>query len=205
LHRTYIADVERGARNVTLRSIVNLAAALEVTVGHLLSCATAPAGAGLEAGGADGEPAPTEILLVEDSAADAALTMRAFKRARFTNPLRIVCDAEEGLAYLFGHGRYAQRRPERPGLILLDLNLPGMSGLECLRRIKADARTREIPVAVLTVSKSDRMIVECGRLGAENYIVKPLSIESFLRVTPKLNLRLTLSALGNGGRRSLTL
>ena len=80
MHRTYIADVERGARNVTLRSIVNLAAALEVTVGHLLSCATAPAGASLGAGRADGDPAPTEILLVEDSAADAALTMRAFKR-----------------------------------------------------------------------------------------------------------------------------
>lgn len=205
LHRTYIADVERGARNVTLRSIVNLAAALEITVGHLLSCATAPGGSSLGAGSEEREAAPAEILMVEDSAADAALTMRAFKRARLTNPLRIVCDAEEGLAYLFGEGRYAKRRPERPGLILLDLNLPGMSGLECLRRIKADAQTRDIPVAVLTVSQSDRMIVECVRLGAENYIVKPLSMESFVRVTPKLNLHLTLSALGAGERRGLSI
>ncbi len=86
---------------------------------------------------------------MEHNAADAAMTARAFKRAK----LRIVRDAEAGLDYLFGTGRYAKRKPVRPQLILLGLNLPQMSGLEFLRRVKADERTRDIPVAVLTVSE----------------------------------------------------
>ena len=120
------------------------------------------------------------------------MAMRAFRRAKLTNPLRIVGEAEEGLAYVFGTGRLARRRITHPQLILLDLNLPGMSGLEFLRRIKGDKRTRNIPVVVLTVSQSDRNIIECGRLGAANYIVKPVAIESLVCVTPKLNLSLTL-------------
>ena len=104
------------------------------------------------------------------------------------NPLRIVRDAEEGLEFLFGAGRYASPRPTRPRLIFLDLNLPGMSGLDFLRRIKQEQQTRDIPVVALTVSKNDRTIIECGRLGVLNYIVKPLDIENIVRVTPKLNL-----------------
>ena len=145
------------------------------------------------------------ILLIEDSRADAKIIERALREGDVSHRLTVIANGRDALDYLYTLRDEAVPSDREPDLILLDLNLPGMSGLECLRRIKADARTREIPVAVLTVSKSDRMIVECGRLGAENYIVKPLSIESFLRVTPKLNLRLTLSALGNGGRRSLTL
>ena len=192
MHRTYIADIERGARNVTLRSVVNLAKALEVTVEALFSDVTAPSGKAGRGGAETARAEACEILLVEDNATDAALTMRAFKRAKMTNPLRIVQDAEEGLDYLFGTGRYAKKTPQKPQLILLDLNLPKMTGLEFLRLVKADKRTCDIPVVVLTVSQSDRMIVECGRLGAENYIIKPVAMEGFLRVTPKLNLRLTL-------------
>jgi CheY-like chemotaxis protein/DNA-binding XRE family transcriptional regulator len=197
LHRTYIADIERGARNVTLRSIASLAKALQVTIGNLLSYATMPTGAAVSPGAIAAPKAVPEILLIEDSATDAAMAARAFKRAKITNPLKIVCAAEDGLAYLFGKGGNKKRRRPRPQLILLDLNLPQMSGPEFLRRIKSDDRTRDIPVVVLTVSQSDRMIIECGRLGAVNYIVKPFGIESFVRVTPKLNLHLTLGPPAN--------
>lgn len=192
LHRTYIADIERGARNVTLRSVENLANALEVTVGHLVSFSTETTEPFAQPNPEPAIPAVGDILLVEDSVNDAVMAARAFERARISNPLKIVNDAEQGLDYLFSTGLYAQRKPVQPRLILLDLNLPQMSGLEFLRRIKDDDRTRETPVVVLTISQSDQMIVECGRLGAENYIVKPVAIENLIRITPKLNLQLTV-------------
>jgi CheY-like chemotaxis protein/DNA-binding XRE family transcriptional regulator len=195
MHRTYIADIERGARNVTLRSIVNLARALDVTVGSLLTHATAPGEVSPRFRNDGVLLGPGEILLIEDNPWDSAMAARAFKRAKVTNPLRIVRDAETGLDLLMGRGRYARKKPVKPHLILLDLNLPGMSGLDFLRQIKADRRTRDIPVVVLTITQSDIMIIECGRLGAENYIVKPIGIENFVRVTPKLNLQLTVGPL----------
>lgn len=195
MHRTYIADIERGARNVTLRSLANLAKALGVSVGNLLSYATARAGAARLQGGAEAESNEAgEILLIEDNAIDAALAVRAFKRAKITNPIVTIGNGEDGLDYLFSKGKYAKGKPVRPQLILLDLNLPEISGVDFLRRVKADKRTRDIPVVVLTVSQSDHMIAECDRLGAANYIVKPLGIESFVRVIPKLNLYLTLGS-----------
>lgn len=145
LHRTFVADIERGVRNVTLRTVANLATALHVTVGNLLSCAATPS-----------ETAPNEvreILLVEHNAASTAMTARAFKRARFANPLRIVRSGEIGLDYLFGSGRYAKRKPVPPQLILLVPDLPRMSSSEFLRRVKGDERTRDIPVVFLTVSR----------------------------------------------------
>lgn len=201
MHRTYIADIERGARNVTLRSVVNLAKALQVTVGNLFSFVAEPADAALRLGMDAVSTEVRAVLLVEDSAADAALTARAFKRARISNPLRTVRAAEAALDYLFGTGKYAKHKPAKPQLILLDLNLPQMSGLEFLRRIRGDGRTREIPVVILTVSQNDRMIIECGRLGTENYIVKPVAIENLVRETSKLNLHLTLGpAAGSKSR-----
>lgn len=153
LHRTYITDLERGARNLTLRSVANVARALQITIGNLFAHVTAPPGTAPRVGA---EPAPNEvreILLVEHDAEAAATTARAFKRARLANPLRIVRDGEAGLDYLFGTGRYAKRKPERPQLILLVLDLPKMSGLEFMRRIKGDVRTRDIPVVLLKVSR----------------------------------------------------
>ncbi len=176
---------------MTLRSIANLANALQVTAAHLLAGATT---GGRRTGGEAVPAGGREILLIEDSVTDAALTARAFKRANLSNPLKIVRSAEAAVDYCFGAGRYAKAGPAHPQLILLDLNLPGMSGLELLQRLKGDERTRSIPVVVLTVSRSDRMIIDCARLGAENFIVKPLDIGNFVRITPKLDLHLTVGA-----------
>ncbi len=189
LHRTYVADIERGARNVTLRSIESLAQALQMTVGELLSNVSVP-GSRSSTVAAHAE----EILLVEDNEADATLTLRAFRLAKVANPLRVVPHAEAAWEYLTGTGADTPAGPRQPALILLDLNLPGISGVELLRRIKADPGRRAIPVVVLTVSRHDRVILECNRLGVANYIVKPLSFADFLRVPPRLNLHLTLGS-----------
>ena len=196
MHRTYLADIERGGRNITLKSIGSLADALQLPIDGLLR------GEDPELANRPGEHAPSlvgEVLLVEDSALDAALTLRVFQRARFTNPVKVVADGEEAIHALFGVEGGSTRPPAPlPELILLDLNLPKMSGIDVLRRIKADATTKDIPVVILTASRHDRDIIECGRLGAENYIIKPVSFESLCRVTPKLSLRWALLKPANG-------
>lgn len=152
LHRTYVADVERGARNVSLWTIANLAKALHVTVGSLLSHATAPWGGGLRSIEGPAQNEVREILLVDNNTEVAASMARAFERAKLANPLRIVRDGKTALDYLFGTGKYARRKPERPQLILLVLDVPGISGQEFLKRVRGDERTRDIPVVPLTVS-----------------------------------------------------
>ena len=191
MHRTYVADIERGGRNVTLKSVGHLANALKVSVADLLSvhpfdAATPPA--------LVDPKRHDEILLIEDNATDAELVVRGFKRARLTNPVKIVSDGEEALEYVFRNGRYLGLGEELPQLVLLDLNLPKMSGIDVLREIKRDTITRRIPVVVLTSSQHDRNIIECGRLGAENYIIKPVEFENFSRITSALNLHWTLVA-----------
>jgi len=141
-----------------------------------------------------------EILMVEDSATDAELALRSFKLAQFTNPVTVAASGEQGLAYLFGTGAFADRGPTRPQLILLDLNLPGMSGIDFLQRIKVDARTRDLPVVVLSMSERDRDVTACVQLGAEAYLVKPLNFESFARITTRLKLRLSLVTPPAGGK-----
>lgn len=183
LHRSYLADIERGGRNVTLCSIVNLAKALQITLGTLLSHSVDQESSQSDIGDGFGE-----ILLVEDNAADIELTLRAFKRSKLANPIKVVRDGKAALDYLFRAGRYAKRRPVMPHLVLLDLGLPKISGLEVIRQIKANKETQSIPVVVLTASQQDANIIECGRLGAENYLIKPVEFESFSKVTPKLGL-----------------
>ena len=193
MHRTYIADIERGARNLSLRSVESLADALQVTVGDLLTYAGAQAGTAMRL---SAEAAPIElreILLIEDNSSDVALTMRAFKQARFSNPIKASRDAEDALDYLRGNGRYKRSRRRLPQLILLDLRLPKMSGIEFLEIIKADKNLSEIPVIILTASKTDRLMTQCRELGAAHYIVKPLEIEHLVNITPLLNLHLALA------------
>jgi CheY-like chemotaxis protein len=178
LHRTYVSDVERGARNPSIASIEKLAQALKLSVSRLFARAS------------DGTPIELiEILLVEDDPRDVQLTRRAFEKARITNPLHVVSDGVEALHFLFATGPYQHRyHAALPEIVLLDLNLPKKSGLEVLRRMKADQLTKHISVIVLTVSNRDRDINECRRLGAETYIVKPVDFLSFSKVTTRLSL-----------------
>jgi CheY-like chemotaxis protein len=141
---------------------------------------------------ATGSKAPREILMIEDSATDAALAVRAFKRAKIINLLKVVSSGEEGFDYLLGAGAYAGNGAKRPEVILLDLGLPGMSGLEFLRRIKKEARTRAIPVVILSLSGTVPAIMEATRLGAAHYIVKPIDFENFVRITTLLRLQVTV-------------
>ena len=179
LHRTYVSDLERGARNPSIGSVEKLARALQISVSRLFEQAT----------DADRAKQLVEILLVEDNPRDVKLTMRAFEQAQITNPVHVVSDGVEALDFLFATGSYAYRsEDDHPKVILLDLNLPKINGLEVLRRIKADPRTQHIPIIILTISNRDRDINECRRLGAETYIVKPVGFEKFTEVTPRLNL-----------------
>src|SRR5262245_10759028 len=127
------------------------------------------------------------ILLVEDSPEDYEVTVRAFRKANLVNPVVRCQDGEEALEYLFQRGRYADSaRFPRPGLILLDLNLPGTDGRQVLAQIKSDAQLRTIPVIVLTTSADERDIESCYRSGANSYIQKPVSLEAFLRAVQLL-------------------
>ncbi|HWI38947.1 MAG TPA: response regulator, partial [Burkholderiales bacterium] len=115
-----------------------------------------------------------EILLAEDSSADAEMTLRALKRNNLANRVRWVKDGAEALEYLFAEGT----RP--PKLVLLDIKMPKVDGIEVLRRLKADPATRKIPVVVMTSSNEERDVVESYRLGVNSYIVKPVQFEAFL-------------------------
>ncbi len=143
-----------------------------------------------------------EILMVEDSGTDAELALRAFKLADFANPVTVVTSGEQGLDYLFGTGMYETRGPTRPHLILLDLGLPTMTGVDFFHRVRSDRRTRDIPVVVLSLSARQADITACTQLGAEAYIVKPLNFENFSRMAASLKLRLTLVARPQKGKSS---
>ncbi len=121
------------------------------------------------------------ILLVEDTPEDAEATLRAFKKAGMANPIFHCKDGDDALDYLRQKGRYADPgKAPRPGMILLDLNMPGTDGREVLAEIKADEKLRQIPVIVLTTSSDERDIQVCYRDGANSYIQKPVDMKGFL-------------------------
>lgn len=121
-----------------------------------------------------------EILLVEDNPDDAELTIRALKKNHVTNRVVVTQDGAEALEYLFATGRYADRSMSSPPkVILLDLKLPLVSGIEVLRQCKADERTRLIPIVVLTSSREEPDIQTCYGLGVNSYIVKPVDFQQF--------------------------
>ena len=130
-----------------------------------------------------------EILLVEDNPNDEELTLYALKRNNISNHIRVVRDGAEALEYLFCTGPYAHREINNPPkVVLLDLKLPKVDGLEVLKKIKADACTRTIPVVMLTSSREERDIIESYQLGVNSYIVKPVDFEQFTEVVRQLGL-----------------
>ena len=132
---------------------------------------------------------PVEILLVEDNPNDVELTLHAFKKHNLSNRVHVTRDGVEALDYIFGSGSYQGRNIEdKPKVILLDLKLPKVDGIEVLRKIKADARTRAIPVVVLTSSHEERDIVETYNLGVNSYIVKPVDFEQFTEAVREVGL-----------------
>jgi len=130
---------------------------------------------------------PVEILLVEDNPHDIKLALHAFKSSNLMNHVHVVRDGAEALEYLYGTDRYAGR-PETPKVVLLDLKLPLVSGIEVLRKIKADERTRAIPVVVLTSSREEPDIQTCYQLGVNSYIVKPVDFDQFTAAVREIGL-----------------
>ena len=192
LHRTYVSDVERGARNVSLESIEKLAGALDLSVSGLFA----------RVGSAEAALGPEEILLVEDRAEDVEMTLRAFRRARFKNAIHVVRDGAEAIEFLLATGRFADRQDAPlPAVILLDLDLPKLSGVEVLRWIRADDRTKHLPVVVLTESRQYRDAVACRDLGVERYIVKPVDFHSFSDVATHLKFEWAMVRARDGRAR----
>lgn len=130
-----------------------------------------------------------EILMVEDNQQDLDLALRALRKANLANRIQVTRDGEEALQFMFCEGPYADRKVENgPKLILLDLKLPKVDGLEVLKRIKSDPRTQLIPVVVLTSSKEQNDVVESYQLGVNSYIVKPVNFEHFSEAVQKLGM-----------------
>ena len=130
-----------------------------------------------------------EILLVEDNPNDEELMLRALKKHNLANRVHVARDGAEALEFIFATGAYTDRKVENsPKVILLDLKLPKVDGLEVLRSIKSDERTKMTPVVVLTSSKEDRDVVESYKLGVNSYIVKPVDFDKFLQAVSQLGL-----------------
>jgi two-component system response regulator len=136
-----------------------------------------------------GDYGETDILLVEDNPTDLELTLRVFRDQQLANRIEVARDGEEALNFLFGEGAHPSRGSiQLPKVILLDLKLPKIGGLEVLRRIKNDSRTRSIPVVMLTSSQEERDLVKSYHLGVNSYIVKPVDFDQFTECVKQIGL-----------------
>lgn len=195
LHRTYLADIERGSRNVTLRSVANLAEALEMPIERLFDDLS---------GAAKSRPDRVlgEVLLVEADNENVERTLRSFKKSNLSNPVKAVNSGREALDYLLCRGRYAGRHPVAPQLVLLDLNLPDMRGRDVLKQLRSNRKTTHIPVIALAASPHDQGIAECARFGVEDHLIKPVEFEGFSRLAPKIDLHWALVKATGARRRT---
>ena len=197
LHRSYVSDIERGARNVSLKSIERLADAFGISVLTLFADLDSKLGASPLR-----QDEMVDILLVEDNDNDTLLVIQALKNAHLTNRIFVVRDGAAALDFLFCTGEFAYRRSNRhPQMILLDLNLPRIDGLEVLRRVKADVRTHHVPVVVLTASKFDDAITVCKRLGAASFIPKPVDFQNFSADDIATESAMGVAKTGDAGRQ----
>ena len=180
-----VSEVERGARDPSLKSIVQLARALDDSMDPRI-----PTGRqqfrGTET--PDQEIAAVDILLVEHDTRVVNQALRAFQTAPFTSRIHVVSDGARALAYLAGHGKYSRRFPAgSPDVMLLDLNLPNVSGMEVLRSIQGDGRTAGIYIVILANGDDDRYLSEFQRLGADDYAVKPVNFHRLSQTISNLN------------------
>ena len=130
-----------------------------------------------------------EIVLVEDNPDDAELTLRALKKSNISNHIIHLEDGAEALDFIFSKGKYTDRKNNaKPKIILLDLNMPKVNGIDVLRKIKSDESTKTVPVVVLTSSREDPDVQICYKLGANSYIVKPVGFENFTKAISELGL-----------------
>ena len=130
-----------------------------------------------------------EILLVEDSLEDANLVIRSLKKSNLGNSIKHLKDGEEAIDFIFARGRFAERNVnDKPKLILLDLKMPKVTGLEVLRMLKADERTKTIPIVIMTSSREDKDLVESYELGVNAYVVKPVAFENFSKAVVELGM-----------------
>jgi len=129
---------------------------------------------------------PRAVLLVEDNDDDAELTIRGLRRAHIENPVTVARDGQEALDYLFGTGERGPRRV--PAVVLLDLKLPRIDGLDVLKRIRAEERTRRVPVVILTSSSEDDDLINGYHLGANGYVCKPIELDNFTGAIEQLGI-----------------
>ncbi len=134
------------------------------------------------------ESKSVEILLVEDNPYEAELAIRGLKKHNFANNLHHIDDGADALDFIFGRGKYANSQADTPKLILLDIKLPRVDGIEILRQIKSHEKTKSIPVVVLTSSKENQDVKACYELGVNSYIVKPVDFDSFAKAVAELGM-----------------
>jgi two-component system, response regulator len=129
-----------------------------------------------------------EILLVEDSRADAEMTLRTLKRRGIANNIDWVTDGVEALEYLFREGRYTEREPGHPRLVLLDIKMPRLDGLQVLERMKHDDRTKNIPVVMMTSSREEGDLLSSYKLGVNSFVVKPVDFDEFAETVAQVGM-----------------